>query len=71
MNIYLFTLFCACLLFAGFNIFLNLKSPHNLVLRIVSLLFILIGLAGAFSTLALSFIRLFGRVPVLTHFLEL
>jgi len=58
-------------LFAGFNIFLNSKSPHNLVLRIVSLLFILIGLAGAFSTLALSFIRLFGRVPVLTHFLEL
>jgi hypothetical protein len=70
MNIYLFTLFGACLVFAGFNIFLNSKTSHSQI-RIISMLFILAGLIGAFSTLALSFIRLFGRVPVLTHFLEL
>ena len=71
MNIYLFTLFCACLVFAGFNIFVNLNSPHSPILRITSLIYIIVGLIGAFSTLALSFMRLFGRVPVLTNFLEL
>ena len=71
MNVYLFTLFSACLLFASVNIFINLKSPSNRVLKIVSLFFLLIGLTGAFSTLVISFMRLFGHVPVLTRFLEL
>ena len=71
MNVYLFTLFSACLLFTGFNIFLNMKSEHSNLFKIVSMLCILIGLTGAFSTLVISFMRLFKHVPVLTRFLEL
>ena len=71
MNIYLFTLFCACLLFAGFNTFLLKSITRDPIDRIIPIFLILVSLIGAFSTLALSFIRLFGRVPVLTHFLEL
>jgi len=64
MNIYLFTLFGACLLFAGFSMYLNLKTLTltSRWIKIASLLFMFAGLTGAMVTLVVSLMRLFERL---------
>lgn len=57
MDIQTITLFIACLLFAGFNLFTNTKVYRDQWLKLLTLLFGLAGLAGAGYLLAVSFLK--------------
>jgi hypothetical protein len=51
------TLFIACLLFSGFSFFVNTKVTRGSWLRLITLLFGLIGLLGAGYLLVISFMN--------------
>jgi|WetSurSiteA1Bulk_404760.scaffolds.fasta_scaffold02782_7 hypothetical protein len=57
MDISTAILFIACLLFSGFSLFVNMKATRDLWLKLITLLFGLLGLLGAGYLLVVSFIN--------------
>lgn len=57
MDVQTITLYIACLLFAGFNLFANTKIHSDHWLKVPTLFFGLAGLAGAGYVLAVSYLN--------------
>ena len=60
MNTSILILFVACLLFSGFSFLVNSKVRYDQWLKILTVLFGLLGLLGAGYLLVISFISYIG-----------